>query len=194
MEPDKIGKLIRSLRLERGLTQEGLGARLGVTDKTVSKWERGRGIPDISLLRGLSAIFEIDPAVLLEGEIHPAGPVGGNMKRLKFYVCESCGNILTATGAGEVFCCGRKLEALKAAAAEGEHLPEIRDSDGERYAVLPHPMAKDHFISFAAFAEYDRVLLLKLYPEQEAAFRFAGRSRGTLYVYCSRHGLFQTKL
>ena len=194
MQPQDVGNLIRTLRKERGLTQKDVAARLGITDKTVSKWERGRGIPDISMFPGLSALFEVDPAALLEGRMSQAGPVGGNMKRLKFYVCDTCGNILTATGGGELFCCGRKLEPLKPHEADGPHQPSAVESDGELYVTLAHPMAKEHFLSFAALADDSRVILVKLYPEQEPAFRLPLHARGAMYLYCTGHGLFKAKL
>lgn len=194
MEAQKVGNLIRRLRSERNLTQRELGGLLGITDKTVSKWERGRGIPDISMIAGLAGLFEVGARDLLEGELPSAEPIGGNMKRLKFYRCEECGNILTATGGGEVYCCGRRLEPLAPGDAEGEHLPSKTSSDGEWYITLGHPMAKDHFLTFAALVDYDRVLMVKLYPEQDPAFRLPAGSRGTLYLGCSRHGLFKQKL
>ena len=50
MDQTKVGKFIAALRRERGLTQEALGQRLGVTNKTVSRWENGNYMPDIELL------------------------------------------------------------------------------------------------------------------------------------------------
>ena len=46
--------------------------------------------------------------------------------------------------------------------------------DGELYVTLAHSMEKEHFVSFAALISFDRVQLVKLYPEQEPAVRFAG--------------------
>ena len=60
MNPEKIGSLILQLRKEKNLTQKQLSEILGVSDKTVSKWERGAGCPDISLLRDISKIFNVD--------------------------------------------------------------------------------------------------------------------------------------
>ena len=50
MDQIKVGKFIAALRKEQGLTQEALGQRLGVTNKTVSRWENGNYMPDIELL------------------------------------------------------------------------------------------------------------------------------------------------
>ena len=68
MDHTKIGGLIRRLRQERGLTQRQLAERMGISDKTVSKWERGMGCPDLSLLPELSDIFRVDLDQLLTPE------------------------------------------------------------------------------------------------------------------------------
>lgn len=54
MDCEKIGGLIGRIRRERGMTQREMARRLDVTDKAVSKWERGLGCPDVSLLTGLT--------------------------------------------------------------------------------------------------------------------------------------------
>ena len=51
-------------------------------------------------------------------------------------------------------------------------------------------MEKDHYIRFAAYVSYDRILLIKLYPEQGGEVRFPRMHGGTLYLCCSQHGLF----
>lgn len=68
MDQQKMGKFISSLRKEKGLTQQELAEKLGVTDKAVSKWERGIGCPDISLLVPISEILGISINELLLGE------------------------------------------------------------------------------------------------------------------------------
>ena len=68
MDHTKIGGLIRRLRQERGMTQRQLAERMGISDKTVSKWERGMGCPDLSLLPDLSNIFHVGLDQLLTGE------------------------------------------------------------------------------------------------------------------------------
>ena len=69
MDAEKIGKLIQYLRKRLGYTQHELANRLSVSDKAVSKWERGMGIPDISLLQKLSVILDVDIDSLLSGEV-----------------------------------------------------------------------------------------------------------------------------
>ncbi len=68
MEQEKIGSLISQLRKEKHLTQKELAAQLNVTDKAVSKWERGLCYPDISLLAPLADALGISVVELLQGE------------------------------------------------------------------------------------------------------------------------------
>ena len=69
MEQEKIGKFIAKLRKEKGLTQDELGEKLSINGKTVSKWETGRTLPDISLLKSISDILGITVTELLTGEV-----------------------------------------------------------------------------------------------------------------------------
>ena len=112
MDQKKVGALIRALRREKSLTQRALAERLGLSDKAVSKWERGLGCPDISLLADLSAALDVDLAQMLSGGLKSNDFVGGNMKKAKFYVCPVCGNVTLCTGNAAVSCCGRTLEEI----------------------------------------------------------------------------------
>lgn len=68
MNQEKIGLFIKGLRNERKMTQADLAKKLNVTDRAVSKWERGKGLPDISLLEDLSDIFDVSILEILKGE------------------------------------------------------------------------------------------------------------------------------
>lgn len=68
MNQIKIGKFISQLRHEKNFTQEELGEKLGVTNKTVSRWENGHYLPDIEIFIMLSDIFNISINELLSGE------------------------------------------------------------------------------------------------------------------------------
>lgn len=193
MDCEKIGALLKGLRLELGLTQKQAAEKLSVSDKAVSKWERGAGLPDISMLTEISKLYGVSAEALLNGELISDGRNGGNMKRTKFFVCPECGNIITASGGGEISCCGRKLAALSAETPDKKHAPKVETVDGEYYAVFDHPMEKSHYIMFAALASYDRVSLVRLYPEQDAAVRLP-LTGGTLYSYCTEHGLTVVKI
>lgn len=68
MDQMKVGKFIAQLRKEQGLTQEALGEKLGVTNKTVSRWENGNYMPDIELLVPLGEALGVSVNELLAGE------------------------------------------------------------------------------------------------------------------------------
>lgn len=195
MDHRQIGGLIFRLRKEQGLTQRQLAEALGVSEQAVRKWERGLGCPDVSLLPPLAKQFGVGVERLLAGELESADPDGGNMKRLKFYVCPDCGNVLTATAAGELHCCGRKLEPLAARPVDGAHSVHVEEVEEDWYVTFAHPMRKDHYLRFAAWVGTERLLLVRLYPEQGSEFRIPQmRGGGKLYLCCSRDGLFQLSL
>lgn len=176
--------------MERGLTQQALGRALHVSDKAVSKWERGAGCPDVSLLPGLSEALGVNIEGLLAGDLAPNSPDGGNMKRVRFYRCPACGNVLLATGAAEVACCGRPLAPLQAQPAGAAHQVNVEPVEDELYVTFPHPMEKGHYAAFLASVGYDRALLVRLYPEQGGEARLPRLRGGKLYLCCSAHGLF----
>ena len=68
MDQVKIGKFIAVLRRQAGLTQEALGEKIGVTNKTISRWENGNYMPDIEMLQSLANEFNISINELLAGE------------------------------------------------------------------------------------------------------------------------------
>ena len=68
MNQEKIGKFIATLRKEHSMTQKELAQQLGVSDKTVSKWETGRGMPEISIMQSLCEILGISINELLSGD------------------------------------------------------------------------------------------------------------------------------
>lgn len=68
MDQVRVGKCIASLRKQASLTQEELGEKLGVTNKTVSRWENGNYMPDIEMLQLLSKVFDVGINDLLAGE------------------------------------------------------------------------------------------------------------------------------
>lgn len=187
------GGTIRELREKKQLTQRQLAQTLCVSDKTVSKWETGRGLPDISLLEPLAAALSVSVAELLSGECFVNANRSANLLRSKFYVCPICGNVLWAAGEGAFSCCGVSLPPLEAEEPEETHSLRAQRLDSEWYVELDHPMRKDHFISFFALVTDNRAEIVRLYPEQSAETCFPYRS-GTLYAYCNRHGLFRVRL
>ena len=190
----KTGNLIASLRKEKGRTQKDVAEKLGISPKTVSKWETGNGFPDISLISDLSAVFSVDVSQLLEGEMPKTKLEACNMKRTKFYVCEKCGSLLTSVGDSEIICCGRKLSPLKAGTPDDAHTLNIEKIEDDYYITFSHPMAKEHYISFVSYVRFDRVLTVKLYHEQGGELRFPQIRGGKMYYYCNNHGLFELKI
>lgn len=188
------GTVIRSLREKKGYTQKQLADRISVSDKAVSKWETGRGLPDLALLEPLGAALGVSVAELLSGECVTNRNRAGNPLRGRFYVCPVCGNVIHAMGEGSFHCCGVALPPLEAEVPDETHELTAEDVDGEYYVSLAHPMEKGHFISFLALVGPSRLEIVKLYPEQEAAARFSKRGGGILYACCNRHGLFCRKL
>ena len=190
----KTGKLIARLRQEKGLTQKDVAKKLGICAKTVSKWETGHGFPDVSIISKLSEFFQVDISKLLEGELPQVKQEVGNVKNTKFYVCEKCGNILTSIGNAEITCCGKKLSPLKPKEADEAHTLNIENIEDDFYITFPHPMTKEHYISFISYVRFDRVLTIRLYPEQGGELRFPQMRGGKMYYYCNTHGLFDLKV
>lgn len=188
------GSTIRMLRVKKDYTQKQLGERIGVSDKTVSKWELCRGLPDISLLEPLASALGVSVAELMAGECIANQNRSGNLRRMKFYVCPVCGNVIWSAGEGVFCCCGLRLAPLNAEEAAGAHELSAEIVDGEYYVHSAHPMGKEHYYTFFACVTVDRVDFLKLYPEQAAEGRFSIRSGSELYACCSRHGLVRIKL
>lgn len=158
-------QLIRQRRRELQLTQAALAERIHVSAKAVSKWERGAGMPDVSIIPALSAVLGLSAESLLNGSIAANPPDGGNMKRIKFYQCPDCGNILTATGKAELSCCGRRLSPMTVQAADDAHRLTISDIETEKLLTWQHPMEKAHHLTFLAAVGYDCVHIVRLYAE-----------------------------
>lgn len=185
---------IKTLREKRNLTQADLAEKIGVSSKTISKWETAKGLPDISLLQPLAQALGISVIELMNGEPISNQNVSANMLRSKFYVCPMCGNVVHSTGNSVISCCGITLPALEADEADEEHMITVEQVEDERFITVDHPMTKQHYISFLAYVTSDRIQLVKLYPEGNAQTRFQPRGFGMLYWYCNHHGLFRKKL
>ena len=188
------GATIKALRERRKLTQAELAEKIGVSSKTVSKWETAKGLPDISLLQPLAQALGISVIELMNGQHIANKNISANMLRCKFYVCPICGNAIHSMGDAVVSCCGITLPALEAEEADDHHHITIEKVEDEHFISIPPPMTKQHFISFLAFATSDRLQMVKFYPEGNAETRLQLRGRGYLYFYCNQHGLFRKKV
>lgn len=185
------GATIKQLRESKQLTQAELAERIGVSSKTISKWETAKGLPDISLLQPLAQALGISVIELMNGEHIINRNVSANMLRCKFYVCPVCGNVIHSAGNAVISCCGVTLPALEPETADEEHDLIVEYVEDEHFITVHHPMTKQHFISFAAFVTSDRIQMVKFYPEGNAETRLQLRGTGYLYYCCNRHGLFR---
>ena len=188
------GATIRQLREGRNMTQSDLADLIGVSSKAISKWETGKGLPDISLLQPLAQALGISVIELMNGEHIINRNVSANMLRCKFYVCPVCGNVIHCLGNAVVSCCGITLPALEPEEADDTHLLTIENVEDEHFITVHHPMTKEHYISFVAHVTSDRLQMVKLYPEGNPETRLQLRGRGYIYYYCNQHGLVRKKL
>lgn len=185
------GAVIKRLRENKKMTQEELAQKIFVTSKAVSKWETGKGFPDVGLLEALGKALGVSVIELLSGEDITNLNKACNMAKGKFYVCPVCGNVIQTTGEAVISCCGITLPPLEAESPDEKHGLKIETVEDEYFVTINHPMTKDHYISFMAAISDQGVQLVKLYPEGEAQARFKINRVRKLYAYCNRHGLFE---
>ena len=188
------GATIKTLRENKGLTQNELAAMLGVSDKAVSKWETAKGLPDITLIEPLAKALGVSVMELMSGDTVTNKNISANILRSRFYVCPVCGNIIRAMGDALISCCGITLPPLDAEEPDKDHSITIEKVEDEHFITVSHPMTKQHYISFMAFVSSDRLQLVKLYPEGNAETRMQLRGHGFLYICCNRHGLMKKRI
>lgn len=187
------GTTIKALREKYRMTQAELAEKLCVSDKAVSKWENGRGLPDVSLLEPLGKALHISVAELLCGQTVTNTNRAANMLKSRFYVCPVCGNAVFARGDAVISCCGIQLPALEAEDPDPAHRLIVERVEDEIFVSAEHPMTKEHSMLFIAYMTADRCETVALYPEGNAEARFFYRGSGWLYTYCNQHGLFRQK-
>ncbi|MGN0165521.1 MAG: helix-turn-helix domain-containing protein [Lachnospiraceae bacterium] len=184
------GSVIKELREKNKLTQLQLAERLGVSDKTISKWETAKGYPDITLLESIAEAFSVSVTELISGNAVYNSNVSANMLKSKFYVCPICGNLIHSMGEAVINCHGVLLTAQEPEATDVNHKLFIERTEDEYYIRIDHDMTKNHYISFVASESSDKIQMVKLYPEgnPEARFKINGVKR--ILFYCNRDGLF----
>ena len=185
------GAAIKNLRERKHFTQAALAELLDVSDKAISKWETGRGLPDVTLIEPLAKALGVSVIELMSGQHTENRNVAGNLSRSKFYVCPICGNILHASGNVVVSCCGVTLPPLDAEDCDESHAVTIEEVEDEHFVTVHHEMTKSHFISFIAWLTTDQIHLVKLYPEGNPQIRLQLRGMRQLYLYCNKHGLMR---
>ena len=184
------GSLIKKLRESKKMTQEELAQKVCVSDKAISKWETGRGFPDIGLVEPLAKALGISVIELLSGVDIRNRNRSFDMNKCKFYVCPICGNVIQTTGEAVISCCGITLPPLEAEAMDEEHTIKLEVVEDEYYVTLDHSMSKTHYITFLAAVSDQGIQLVKLYPEGGAETRFKINRVERVYACCNRHGLF----
>ena len=188
------GAMVKRLRERRGLTQQQLAEKLAVSDKAISRWETGRGYPDISLVEPLSAALGVSIIELFAGESVVNTNRAFNMLRVRLHVCPICGNVIPSCGEAVISCCGIVLPALEAEPADEGHPIRIERIEDEYCVTIPHEMCKSHYISFILAVRDDGCELRKLYPEGNPEARFKISRTHWLYYYCNQHGLFRVRV
>lgn len=190
MNAEKTGKLIHDIRVKKGMTQKQLAAAINVTDKAICKWEKGHGCPDITIISELSKALEIDIQSILQGELIINKNIGSNMNRLKFYRCPTCGNLISSIKNVELSCCGNKLFPINAIKSTDEkYRPIINEFDGQYTLSFNHPMTKDDYISNVILVQYDKIMCVNLFAEQEAVITLPQIRGCTLFVVTNKSEL-----
>ena len=187
------GLTIKRLREKNKLTQYELANKLSVSDKTISKWETGRGYPDITLIEDIAKVFKVSITELFSGDTITNNNISSNVEKMKFYVCPICGNVITSIGETMVSCHGINLKPLEAEECDEMHSVEVSRIEDEYYVRINHKMTKMHYISFIAAVSSDRLQLVKLYPESSAEARFKIKGVKKIYYYCNKDGLYLHK-
>ena len=194
MDQYVTGAMIKRLREEKNITQQQLARAIGVSDKAISKWETGRGYPDITLVETLANALGVSVIELFAGSDVVNTNKNSNMLRMKQYVCPICGNVIQSTGEAVVSCCGITLPPLEAEEPDDEHPVRVEVVEDEYFVTVSHEMTKKHHISFILALRNDGYELKKLYPEGEASAHFKISGTRYFYYYCNRHGLFRVRV
>lgn len=184
------GAMIKELREKKGYTQSKLAEILCVSEKTVSKWESKRGLPDITLLEPIAKALGVSLIELFNGKEIINKNKSGNICKVKFYVCPICGNVIFSMGEGVYSCCGTEL--LCEEPDEGDLITDYIEN--EIYITKNSSMTKNDYITFFAYVTSNKIELVKLYPEQACEARFMNRGAGDIYYYSNKEGLFRKTL
>ena len=194
MNPYVTGTVIKELREKCNMTQAQIADKLGVSDKTISKWETAKGYPDISLLEPLAKALGVSITELFTGNLVSNVNVSANMMRSKFYVCPVCGNIIHSMGEAVIQCHGILLTPCQPEETDEKHMIFVERVEDEYYIRIEHDMTKQHYITFIAALSSDKIQMIKLYPEGNAEARVKINGVKKVMFYCNRDGLFSVNV
>ena len=146
------------------------------------------------MIARLADILGVNERSLLDGSLTENKAESGNIQRTKFFVCPCCGSFLQGIGNAQIVCCGKTLQPLQMNKADEIHTCTITEIENDFYLEFPHEMRKGHYIQFLSYIGFDRVLTVRLYPEQDCAVRIPKAYGGRIVYYCNQHGLFDQRL
>ncbi len=190
VDQKEMGEMIRSLREKKGMTQLEMAEVLNLSDRTISKWETGRGYPDITFIEKIASLFSVSVSELLSGAEVSNRNISGNMLKASFCVCPVCGNVIVSTGEASVSCHGIALSKLGKNAVDDDHSVTVEVIEDEYFVSVNHPMTKGNYISFIAALSSDRVQMVKLYPEGNAEARVKMNGVREILFYSTTDGLY----
>lgn len=116
------------------------------------------------------------------------------MRRVKFYTCKKCGDIIVSLDGKEMYCCGEKLDYSEPQEALGEDKLKIEKLDNELFISANHPDDKDNYINFVAYLRIDTMLIKRHYPEWDLDFRFPYLGQGKLIFNSTSKGIFVQRI
>ena len=112
---------------------------------------------------------------------------GATIKVLKDCTCDNCG----------ITCCDKKMVTLKpnsTDAAFEKHVPTYEIKDGNLIVSVNHVMDPDHYIEWISLVTNDNEETFYLKPGDDAKVTFTEKTKGTLYAYCNKHGLWKKEI
>ena len=121
------GAVIKELREKNKMTQLQLAEKLRVSDKAISRWETGKGYPDITLLESIADAFSISVTELISGNTVYNANVSANMLRSKLYICPVCGNVIHSMGEAVIHCHGILLTPAEAEETNEDHMILLKE-------------------------------------------------------------------
>jgi len=121
-------------------------------------------------------------------------------EKLEVYICKDCNNVIELLDGkiNNLICCGKNMEKLTANTSEAaieKHIPVYEKVEDEllvKVGEFEHPMEKEHYIMWIALVTDNKVIRVKLYPEQSTETRLPYIKGAELYAYCNKHGLWKT--
>lgn len=185
-----IGEVLKKYREKNNMTQVKLAQLLNVSNKTISKWERGYGYPDITMIHTISSLLKISVNELLSGLTVENSNISSNILKMKFYVCPICGNIIHSVGECVISCHGITLNPCIIKEMDDHHKLSITKIEDDYFVDIHHDMKKEHYISFVCGLSMDSLQFVKLYPESNAQTRLKIRGVRKIYFYCTNDGLY----